>query len=317
MQRTDIRPLIEAAILAPSSHNTQPWIFRLGNTIELLADRTRALPVNDPFDRELTISCGAALMNLRVAAASRGLIADVDTQPLGEKPDLLARIQLREGAADEQLKRLHVALDKRHTTREPFQRKPVSGALIRDLIAAVAAEGARLQVVDGELRKRVASLIAEGDRLQFGNSSWRRELASWMHPRRKGDGLAAPAALVPLSRLVVRHFDLGSRVGDSDEALALRAPLLAVLTTTGDEAEDWLEAGQALERALLTGALQEVQAGYLNQPCQVEQLRSRLAELTGSFPQIVLRLGVPKSAPKRSPRRPVQAVLLNDERVDG
>ena len=35
-------------------------------TVELLADRTRALPVNDPQDRELTISCGCALFNLRV-----------------------------------------------------------------------------------------------------------------------------------------------------------------------------------------------------------------------------------------------------------
>ncbi|WP_229440580.1 hypothetical protein [Massilia sp. BSC265] len=57
-------------MLAPSSHNTQPWLFRMAeSSIDLFADRTRALPVNDPDDRELTISCGCALMHLRIAAA--------------------------------------------------------------------------------------------------------------------------------------------------------------------------------------------------------------------------------------------------------
>jgi hypothetical protein len=53
--------------LAPSSHNTQPWLFKIvDNSIELYADRTRALPVVDPEARELTISCGAALYHLIV-----------------------------------------------------------------------------------------------------------------------------------------------------------------------------------------------------------------------------------------------------------
>ena len=67
-----LRFLARYAILAPSGHNTQPWLFRIRNgVLALRADRTRALPVVDPDDRELTISCGAALFNLR--AAARGL----------------------------------------------------------------------------------------------------------------------------------------------------------------------------------------------------------------------------------------------------
>ena len=58
--------LIEQAVRAPSSHNTQPWLFRdREGAVEVHADRSRALPVNDPHDRELHISCGAALFNQR------------------------------------------------------------------------------------------------------------------------------------------------------------------------------------------------------------------------------------------------------------
>ena len=83
-------------VLAPSSHNTQPWWFRVGeDTVELFADRTRSLPVNDPFDRELTISCGAALTNLVVAARAGSLEPQVDVLPDPGEPDLLARVVLR------------------------------------------------------------------------------------------------------------------------------------------------------------------------------------------------------------------------------
>ncbi len=53
--------LLNYAILAPSGHNTQPWFFTIeDNAIELYADRTSTLPVVDPNNRELIISCGAA-----------------------------------------------------------------------------------------------------------------------------------------------------------------------------------------------------------------------------------------------------------------
>jgi nitroreductase len=61
-------------VLAPSNHNTQPWHFNVdGDCLTLCADRTRALPVVDPSDLELIVSCGAALFNLRVALRRCGL----------------------------------------------------------------------------------------------------------------------------------------------------------------------------------------------------------------------------------------------------
>ena len=62
------RHLLHYAVVAPSGHNTQPWLFRVTNdAVELFADRTRALPIVDPADRELTMSCAAALGQLRLA----------------------------------------------------------------------------------------------------------------------------------------------------------------------------------------------------------------------------------------------------------
>ena len=52
--------LLGYAILAPSPHNSQPWLFRLNTSdVEIFADRRRALPVTDPHGRELRLACGA------------------------------------------------------------------------------------------------------------------------------------------------------------------------------------------------------------------------------------------------------------------
>lgn len=62
--------LLQYAILAPSGHNTQPWAFKITDEgIKVYADGSRAMPVLDPADRELLMSVGAAITNLRVAAA--------------------------------------------------------------------------------------------------------------------------------------------------------------------------------------------------------------------------------------------------------
>ena len=66
--RDKLKFVLNYAILAPSGHNTQPWLFKIvDDKIELYADRTRSLPVVDPDDRELTISCGAALYHIQLA----------------------------------------------------------------------------------------------------------------------------------------------------------------------------------------------------------------------------------------------------------
>src|SRR5690606_33728187 len=90
-----LRYLLNYAVVAPSGHNTQPWLFRsIGDGVELFADRTRALPIVDPEDRELTISCGAALCQLRLAIAHFGFADVVELFPDAAQDCLLARVAL-------------------------------------------------------------------------------------------------------------------------------------------------------------------------------------------------------------------------------
>jgi hypothetical protein len=309
-----VRAVLADAALAPSAHNTQPWRFAVdGHTIDLRADRTRALPVNDPYDRELTVSCGAALCTMELAASGRGHEVEVVTFPRADDADLLATVVLGDGGRPvaEGDAALRAAIAARHTYRRAFAPTAVPEGLAARLAAAAEREGARLVTVGDDARTDLAAVVAEADRTQFGDPHWRRELAMWMHADREQDGMPLP-----------RGSDLGTRLAptapgeaivldEPDRSLVLEAPLVVVLTTPADRPPDWLLAGRALQRVLLTAAAEGVLASYLNQACQVAEARNGVRYLVGGdvHPQAILRLGVPADPVRRTARRPLEDLL--------
>src|SRR5947208_16648168 len=98
----EARWAVEQACRAPSIHNTQPWRFRWDGTgFELRADTVRGLTASDPDGRELVLSCGAALYNLRLALCKLGYSAVVKPLPDRRNPRFLARVDVAEsGPAD-------------------------------------------------------------------------------------------------------------------------------------------------------------------------------------------------------------------------
>lgn len=312
--------LLRYAVKAPSSHNSQPWLFRItDDVVELYADRSRACRVTDPDDRELTISCGAALHHLAVAALYFRREYDIEAFPDADDPDLLACFRLG-GECDNTLEDnlLFNTIDRRRTVRKAFKPDPVPPALLTTL-EVEAAPGAWLHVIHSEdERFELADIIAEADRRQWANKSFRLELAAWLHPNKTDsrDGMPGYAQgvgdlLSHVEPLAVRTFDMGEGRAAKDRELAIHSPALAVLGTDGDAPIDWLSAGVALSRVLLRACAEDVCASYLNQPLELPETREAVGRgirVDGS-PQIILRLGFGPEA-KATPRRAVQEVLL-------
>jgi hypothetical protein len=315
-----LRATVRYAVHAPSSHNSQPWLFRVvDEALELRADRSRGLPVVDPDDRELVISCGAALFYLRVALQHFGCAPLVDRLPDAQDPDLLARVRVagshERTAADEAL--FH-ASSRRHTNRLPFEDRHLPERLAAALEAAAQVDGAWLHVFrTPEARAAVAELVAEGDRIQMADKRFRRELAAWLRPNwsDRGDGMPGEAlglgdVMAAAGPLVIRTFDIGRGRAARDQELAEGSPLLALVGTPRDTPYHWLEAGEALAHVLLRAQVEGVSASFLNQPIEVVELRPRLQIVTGrsGFPQVLLRFGYGRAV-GGTPRRPWTDVL--------
>lgn len=313
MDIQQVEEWLHLATLAPSIYNTQPWRFVVdGPAISLLRDDEHVLPEADPEGRELAISCGAALFNLRVAIAAAGVPASLTLLPDGPHARCLARVDANSGDVEPGLAAFAPAIPQRRSAHGPLEQRPLPPALPARLEDAAAAMGAGLAWVEkGTPRQHLAGLVAEADRLQFANPRWRREHAAWMHPARAADGLPVQRFTGRAVRFVVGHFDVGRTSAGRDEVFALHAPAVAILETPGDDIADWLAAGQALEAVLLAAAPEGISAGFLNQPCQLEDLRPRLQALGGSagVPQLCIRLGSPVDAPPPRRRRPLAEAI--------
>jgi hypothetical protein len=182
----------------------------------------------------------------------------------------------------------------------PYERRGVPPHILSLLLGAARVERAWLAFIDApSARYAFAELVAEANHRQEEVARLRRMWTTFADRPAE-----APAATVSTLRAVSAR--LLARVE--------HAPTVAVLATPGDTLGDWLVAGQAVARVLLTASAAGVSASYLNEPVEVPDLRPRVARLVhdagdpnvpgrrgampaDATPQIALRLGYVTEAP--------------------
>ncbi|MFD9093249.1 Acg family FMN-binding oxidoreductase [Streptomyces collinus] len=313
--------LVADAAAAPSLHNAQPWTFRyLRDTgvLRLYADLARALPRTDPENRGLHVGCGAALLNLRVAAAAAGLAPVVRLLPDPSCPELLAEVRPRgTGKPDEALAGLSAAIRRRHSSRLPFREETLPTDVRETLRDAALAEGAELLFPGVWHVRSILELVRDAEGREALAPDVREETARWAHtgsPSDAGvvDGIAVEAfgPRQGRSSVPVRDFAAGRPLPGRGWALYEREPNIALLGTAHDRPVDWLSAGQALERVLLRATADGLVASLTSQPLEWPEIRWAVRDPVSAMAhvQMVIRLGHGPEGPA-SPRRPVADVL--------
>ena len=315
--------LLEPVQRAPSVHNTQPWYFRIvaDDRIDVCArfgDDAGAgftmtgngqLPVSPSLRRELILSCGAALYNLRLAIRVTGHDLVAWLLPGDSGPLVLASVEIVTGrtkrpTATEQ--ELYEAIPRRHTNRWPYDdRHPVPPPILVAMQTAAATEGGSLRVLGRRQVRTWLRAAHDADREQRDGQGCQPDLAQWTNGGDSGVPAAAfgPPGTFDDDHHPWRHLgrrtgyapirDFRPRAGSSPEGADQaegpgrhddrgkaetprfeRRPQLMVLSTDGDRPLDWLRAGQALQHALLTATRYGVSASFLTQPLELHDARS-------------------------------------------
>lgn len=318
------RFVAQAAVHAPSVANTQPWWFSTeAGEISVHADADRKLKVADPDGREMLISCGAAVFTIRVALRSLGLVPKVRLLPDPDLPNLVARI----GYGGDQVapadyeRQLYDEITQRRTHRGGFDAEPLPPELATLLRREAAKEKVTLQVLgDDSQRRALAAVVEAADWVLRLDQVRVREAARWAPPpgSRRRDGVPPTAYPARLERtepsFPSRDFARGQGWGlpPAGPGMVPRsAGLVTVLTTAGDQAQDWVAAGQALQRVLLLASGCGVRAALHTQPLEVSQLREFIGVTLcgGAHPQMIARFGTTGHT-AASVRRVVDEVLL-------
>lgn len=288
------RRCVDAARLAPSPDNNQPWAFRVReDAIDVLHVRRRAIR-SDVRDLFSWLAVGAAIENLALAASAKGFAAEVHfrQRPFDqvEQDELVATATLVEGGDRDPLAD-HI--ERRTTNRRPYRRTEVSSDQRRRLTEAVRNEPeCSVSWVTG--RKPIAAmgkLVATADRLRFETRSFHEELFEVLRfdPKeveRARDGLDVrtlemPGMLMPALRMLGNWSLMSTlnRIGGSRALAGLSAKqvtasgALAMLWTLDDSDAGYLRAGRAMQRLWLAATAE----GLAIQPL-------------GSVPLFLLRL---------------------------
>ncbi len=311
---TRMERIVEAGTRAPSIHNVQPWSVDVdGESLDVRADRSRMLPSIDPSGRETFLSCGAFLLNVRVAAEREGLDASVRLLPRRDDPLLVARVTTsplvapsfdEPGLAD--------ALATRRTARGNTPDRPVDPDVLAALRRAVVLEDADVRFLGPRdaARGHLLSTMRRAEALASLAPARVATDREWLGvPRGRADG-------VPVDSLGGWFADpaLDAHTHARDEVGGARTfegrATVALLTTPGDGPYNWLVAGQALERMLLVAATHGVHAAFATQVLEDASTRSALerAFCPEESAQMLVRLGYGAAGPA-TPRRELDDVL--------
>ncbi|RLM53447.1 nitroreductase [Halobellus sp. Atlit-31R] len=307
--------LLRYAILAPSSHNSQPWQFTVRDeTIELSYDEARWLEVADRDKRELFISVGCALENLCTAAEHFDVGYEV-TYRAGEDGDVVSTVTL-ESDSEPSSKRppeLFDELTARYTSHQLFEDQPLPQETRDQFRRVIEADDVTLYLIDDPDEKRsIGELQAEADEAQMADPAYRKELGYWV-----GTGaLGSSWLMARIGQAVVSHFDLGEREGRKNSKLIERAPAIALLTTHDDTPTARVKTGQVFERLALLASAADVAVHPMSQILERPEMRSALAAeaaIGDEVPQQLFRLGYTEEERTHTPRWPLEAVSLTEQ----
>ena len=313
----DYNVLVRYATLAASSHNTQPWIFRLEpNRVWVLPDLSRRCPAVDPDDHHLYASLGCATENLLLAAQAVGLKGHCkfDASTLGVQIDLEEATAVRSALFD--------AIPLRQCSRSEYDGTLLTTNELEQLQDAGHGDGVSvLLMASAEQKDLVAGYVAKGNKAQFADPAWVRELKSWIRFNgkeavRSGDGLYGPAMGNPdvprwLGLLAMKAMFSAKNQNKKDHRHIQSSSAIAVIHSEADDISHWVEAGRCYQRLALQAAALGLRTAFINQPVEVAKLRPEFAHAIGigdRRPDLIVRIGRGSEMP-RSLRRPIEDVL--------
>jgi len=291
--------VVAAAIRAPSGGNVQPWRIEAGPdviTIRLAPEHTSTLDVGF---RASAVALGAALFNVKVAAASQRVLGPVTVLEDVDGALLQATVHLREGS-DPDLAGLYQPMLARGTNRHLGKPHPITADTIEWLNAVAEREGAQQHLVtERDDIARVATIFAAADRIRYLTPRLHADMISelrWPGDRRPDTGIDVrgleldPSDLAVLDILkrpdvmaALAQWNAGTALGDDARRRVSASSAVAVISVSGGSLTDYARGGSAVEAVWI--AMQ--QRGLAVQPISPVFLYARnaedLTELSTSF----------------------------------
>lgn len=320
-----MKNIIKAATYAPSSHNTQPWKFRVNeNSIKLYADFSRQLKYSDPTGRMLYIALGAALKNIEIGADKYGFRAQIkySRKLTTELPQLIAEVNLQPTQNRIYEDGLFFAIAQRASNRTEYLNKKMPKNILQKMQDAAQSSEVKAAFIYGtEQKQQIAQTMGRGMKEKMSERSFRWELARWLRTNisRKRDGMPGYTHNMSLIKsfiapFILRLIDVSSVEKKKAITRVNNFPVLGIIGTADDNAYAWVKTGEALQQALLTAYANDAAASIMAAIVESRMARAELAQILGwenkILPQIFFGFGYAAKQTPHSPRRKLSDLLI-------
>lgn len=260
--------LLKYAVLAPSTHNSQPWLVQIeGNKCKVYADREVKITEADPVGRDMYISIGCFLENLLIAAGHFSVFYQLKVNSIRDQNLPVLEIefnstgQLPKRHAIDRNKHLFQAIEKRRNTRYKFEERAIPKGVIEECLhfAEEFNHSCELSVFTSEDQiQAVANLTSGAIKEAYEKSSFRVEMSEWINnnfSKKKrglfGYALGVPAPISLVLPFVVKYFNIGWKIGGLSADVVRSAPALFVIEVQENSPENWIKVGQLAELLML------------------------------------------------------------------
>jgi hypothetical protein len=259
---------------------------------------------------------GCALENLLIAAQTYGYAPEVTY------PNEAEMIHVRLTTDNPSENPLFRAITQRQNTRSEYDGRLVRNADFDALQALPVKDGVTLRFLATPEEMEIAQeYVYHGNLAQYADSAFVDELILWLRFNKKEalaalDGLYSACSGNPqLPRWLGQMFVSGTKPqqqADADMQKLRTSPSAVVIAAEADDKASWVCVGQVYERLALQMTALDIKSAFLNQPIEVNSLRTEFQDALGlgdNRPQLLLRFGYAAAMP-RSLRRPVDEVLI-------
>ncbi len=281
--QTPAERIVAAGILASNPHNSQPWLFRISESmIDLFAVSERQIGVIDPFRREMYIGLGCAIENMRLAAEAEGFKANIRLMPDLTTETHAASISLAESSPA--TSSLYEAIPNRYTNRAAYDTTHAVDESVFSGINALVTEptvglfwmrGSVSHKKFGEVAISAAEALIADEQQSLDSHQWWRQ--DWSELQDNADGITLDAqGLGPFISGMGKFLpDLSRQSNDEsfvknvrDVMLPTAAAFGILAVRNGMDKTQRLQCGQVWQRIHLWGATQSLAMQPLNQMCE-------------------------------------------------
>lgn len=313
-----VRSLLDFAVLAPSSHNSQPWLFEVSDDrILVYANRQRQLVASDVNDRELYISLGCAITNIVIAAQALGLQATVAHTV--DKQDLAATITFHAETSGNNSSPLLQAILTRTNNRNPYSSQHVPAHFFESVRSKLLASLRFDVVTNPEQKKLLAETVVQAGIEAMNSEAFRQELNQYVKSNftrssfgMPGFGMGIPAPISLLAPTMVKHLNMNRLTAKKDfKILTTHTPVFGIISSTEDNPDVWLKTGEFFETVALQAEASSIRVGVWAAPIEIGSYYQAVQKILGiqERPQMFFRMGYTNNVPKHSPRLQASATL--------